>query len=176
MNEQQITTEIIKSINQLPNSWAWKCPDPGRRDLQRFIPARAFDVIVCKDGKFTAIEVKWINGPRSFNKSRMTEFEDRSLMAVEKAGGCAYLLLGYWFRTTEFQRDKYDLPSLVKRIYYRRYHRVSRLFREYDNLIPYTVITSGFHRLDYKKGWDMSFLDNRTPSNLKWEPFIVRPK
>lgn len=174
MNEKGLCSELVKSLNQVEYAYCWKIPDVGRRTGQLFIPARSFDITLCYKGQYLAIEVKCIKSPSSFNASRITEFEDRSLLAVEKAGGAAFLFIGYWFKPTEKQQEKYNLPARVKIIYYKRYFEIDRLLVENNNVLPYQEIIS-WPSLTFKKGaWSTDFLRDTVPSHLKWKPFLIR--
>jgi len=174
VKESQVCTELVRSLNDVPNTFCYKIPDVGRRSTHRFIPARVYDLIVCHESKMVAIEIKHIKGPLSVNKSRITEFEDRSLMAVENAGGASFLLLCYWFYPTERQREKWDLPRKVKRIYYQRYYKLKKLFDKYGR-IPYSLIRR-FPHVDYDRGWAAPYLDQLYDSNQEWTPFKIRIK
>jgi len=173
MNERGLCSELVKSINQVENTYCWKVPDVGRRTGQLFIPARAFDITLCYKGKYVAIEVKCLKSPSSFNGSRITEFEDRSLLAVEKAGGAAFLFIGFWFRPTVKHQEKYGLPSKVKIIYYKRYYEIDRLLVEGGNSLSYQEIIS-WPQLTFRRVWSVEFMNDLEPSRLKWKPFLVR--
>jgi len=171
MNEKNICTELVRSINNTEGLFCYKIPDPGRRSTQQFIPARAFDILVCREGKFIAIEVKFQRGPNGISEARITEFEHRSLLAVEGAGGASYLLIAYYFYPTERQQERWNLPTKVKRIYYQRYHSFARLLEK--GTVSFKTI-SRFPHIDYDRGWDLSFLKYASRSDVPWQPFQTR--
>jgi penicillin-binding protein-related factor A (putative recombinase) len=96
MKEKQLCTEIVRSINLIPQSWAYKIPDSSPRHIETesFRPARAFDITACIKGRYYAIEVKMIKGTGGLSKDRFTEFEIRSLVGVVKGGGSAVVAIG----------------------------------------------------------------------------------
>ena len=113
MKEAAINTEIVLSIGLIPKSWAWKIPDssPALRTMERFVPARAFDIIASVHGCFFAIETKLIRGVGGLSVKRFTEFEVRCLRAVNRAGGCALVAVAYQGEATAAQAKKHGLEG-----------------------------------------------------------------
>lgn len=113
MNEAAINSEIVRSICAIPHSWAWKIPDssPALRTMERFVPARAFDIAACVHGLTYAIETKLLKTLTGLAFDRLTEFEARSLAAVSAAGGCALLAVAYAAEATPAQMEKHGLAK-----------------------------------------------------------------
>lgn len=114
MTESDTNREIIHSICDIPRSWAWKIPDtsPMNRMTQRYVPARAFDISACIHGQFYAIEGKLVKSLGGLSANGITEFEKRSLAAVERAGGAALLAIAYHVqKATPQQMRKHELSS-----------------------------------------------------------------
>ena len=65
MNERIFTSKIIKSLNLLPDTNAYKIPDSG--NAKRFSPIKPFDIVVDYKDKFIAIECKYLKGWKSLN-------------------------------------------------------------------------------------------------------------
>lgn len=98
VKEAQICSEIVNSINAMPEGWVWKIPDasPRNRTSQRYLPARAFDIVACVSGKFVAIEVKLVKGTVGLSSDRLTGFEAESLTAVDDAYGLPLIACAYF--------------------------------------------------------------------------------
>jgi len=99
MKETQICTEIIHSLTE-QGAWAWKIPDasPMLRAQQRYIPARAFDIIAVYEGMPLAIEVKIITTGGGLSSDRFTQFEVDSLLAAADAHCHAFVAIAYAYK------------------------------------------------------------------------------
>jgi hypothetical protein len=174
MNEKMLCTEIVTSLNKIPNTLAWKIPDtsPKLRTIQKFIPARAFDIMCCHNSVFVAFEVKHQKGPYSISIKRFTEFEVRCMLAVEAAGGAAYAAIGWWYYPTQRQMDKYDLDSREKKL---TLIRADVLFRKLSfDTMSYTELLDMGETITYKRGWDLRRFLHFLPSDEAWSEFKVR--
>ena len=120
MKESQLCTEIVKSLRGA-GAWAYKIPDasPMLRTVERFIPARAFDIIATHQGLAVAIEVKLLKTLGGLSPEKITSFEMDSLMGVEVAGGAGVLAVGYVCDPSDAQRKKDGcIGSRVRELYF----------------------------------------------------------
>jgi hypothetical protein len=99
VKEAQVCTEIVNSLKE-QGAWAWKIPDasPMLRAQQRYIPARAFDIIAIYKGMPLAIEVKLIRTGGGLSSDRITQFERDSLLAAAEAGCRSFLAIAYAYK------------------------------------------------------------------------------
>lgn len=183
MKESQLCTEIIKSVNIVPNSYAWKIPDVSGKDraTQQFAPARGFDLLIVHRGYSVAVEVKLIKAPTTVPPRRFTEFEMRSLDAIEKAGGRAWVMVGFVFAPTDVQIQKYDLPKRVRELYVTPFHHLEYLWEVGEYSYPWIREDARCVKVEFQKGaWNFNFpgmFINLTTSIKQWdEPFIIRRK
>lgn len=174
-NEKSLTTEIVFSINRQSDCWAWKIPDVSgkARNEQVFIPARAFDVAACIAGKSVAIEVKLLRGPYSMTEKKFTNFELRSLDAVDRAGGKSAVAVMYMFEPTEGQVEKYGFGDYVSEMYVIAYRDLEEMMSPYAS---YTDVTAGREACVKKHGvWNIvEMLETVEAGIEKWkEPFRI---
>jgi len=174
MKESQLCTEIVRSVNETPFSYAWKIPDVSGRDRQThtFSPARGFDLVIVHKGNTALVEAKLIKAPTTVPPRKFTEYEHRSLDAIERANGIALIALGCVFEPTPIQRAKYELPAKVKELYLFPYYHLEELWESGEFSYPWIMEDKMCHKCCWSKGrWlmDMDAMFSKFPqSNKNW--------
>ena len=159
MKESNLCTEIVRSINRLRNSFAYKIPDISgmQRATSEFNPPRCFDILAVHGGVTYALEAKLIKSPTTLHSNRFTEFEARSLDAVERAGGYAYVAACYFFTPTDKQEIDYDIRGVVNELYFIPYYAMENAWREGKYTYEW-IRDSGYVKFSKSKDlWDIDF-------------------
>lgn len=79
MSEKEITNAIIRYLKTVPNCFCWK--EHGGIYGTAGIP----DIIICKDGRFIAFEVK-------MGKGKLTKLQESTIKKILAAGGTAFVV------------------------------------------------------------------------------------
>ena len=77
MTEDKIQNKILKYLKSLDNVYVVKTVINNKKGVP--------DILICKDGKFIAFEVKT-------DKGKTTKLQDHNLKEIVKAGGSSYIV------------------------------------------------------------------------------------
>jgi hypothetical protein len=154
------------------------------REVERFTPARAFDIIACYNGLTYAIEVKHRNNLSAIPFASLTEFERRCLVGVGRAGGASLLVISYACQATDAQVKRYGLSSSrVRELHVVPFGEWERLERDADEngkkSVSYMNISLRSHQAMWagKGFWDIAkvLYDLRPSPPDSWDPSQVVP-
>lgn len=92
MNEKTVTPWVRYSFERI-GAWAYKIPDaPRYKGQQRMSPvARPFDLTICYEGQYHALELKFLRDYQAFGRRHLRESQVEHLDAVENAGGSSWV-------------------------------------------------------------------------------------